>query len=90
MDGGMIGNEIADRRAGEHHDTDRGDDRSDHYRNLVNQPHRRNDRVQGEDDVQEDDLHQDPSERPSPALGLRFVYGPAPFQVVVELPGGFA
>jgi hypothetical protein len=52
----MPRDESADRSREQHHETDRCDHRRDHDRDLAHQADRRDDRVEGEHEVDDDDL----------------------------------
>ena len=54
--------EAADRAGHRHHDDDGNDDGRNHHRELIDQSYGRNHRVEGENDIQDDNLNNDGGE----------------------------
>ncbi len=59
----MVVHEVADRLGRDHHHADGDEHRGDHHRDLVDHPDRGDNRVEAEDRVEQDDLHDDRPER---------------------------
>ena len=62
LDRGVVGNEIADGGGEQHHQAHRHDHGRDHDLDLIHHADGRDDRVEGEHDVDQDDLEDDRAE----------------------------
>ena len=86
LHGRVAHDEVADRLGRDHHDADGDDDGGDHDRELAGHADGGDDRVEGEDDVEDHDLADDGGKRRRDAgAGVAFLA----FELLVDFDGGF-